>query len=260
MSRNKTTVIVGAILMIALGVTLVARAAVDSGIAGWWLFNEASGITANDSSGSANDLHGTLVSTALFTTDAQRGNVLFVNGASGEVDFPLSTELQPAVGTVSVWVKPSVARLADIVRKPTDLLLRTNRTGNFYAYGLRVTSKGSPLAIIANDDPKTSARQPQIVVQGPANLVKVGQWTHLVMRWDGAAVSLFANGKAAGFARYIANPTLGLSYHGTAPMKVGAALWDFNNGYLEYSGMVSDLRIYSRALTETEIRSIFNGQ
>jgi len=258
MSRSKSTIIAGAILTVALGVTLAARAAVDSGIAGWWLFNESSGITAHDSSDAGND--GTLLSTALFTSDAERGNVLFVNGTSGEVDFPPSNELEPAVGTVSVWVKPAAAQLADIVRKPTDLLLRVNRPGNFYAYGLRVTSKGSPVAIIANDDPKTSARQPQLVVQGSANLVKVGKWTHLVMRWNGTALNLFANGKAAGSVRYKANPTLGLSYHGNAHMKVGSALWDSHDGYLEYFGMVSDLRIYSRALTDTEIRSIYNGQ
>ena len=258
MNRNKAARVTGgAILLVALVVTLAARATVVSGIVGWWLFNDGYGITALDSSGQGNN--GTLVSTAFFTTDPQRGNVLNVNGAPGEVDFPFSTSLQPATGTVMVWVKPTLAQTADLVRQTTDLLVRSNQGGTFYAYCLRVNKNGSPVAIIANDDPKTNGKYPQIVVTGPSR-VKLNQWTHLAMRWDGSTLSLFLNGKLAGSSPYSAVPNLGLSYHGTAPLKVAAAIWDFNNGYLEYQGLLSDLRIYSRALGDTEIYNVSAGQ
>ena len=258
MNRTKAALVTGgAILLIALVVTLAARATVVSGIVGWWLFNDGSGITALDSSGLENN--GTLVSTTFFTTDPQRGNVLNVNGAPGEVDFRFSPSLEPATGTVMVWVKPTLAQTADIVQQTTDFLVRANRGGTFYAYCLRVNKNGSPVAIIANDDPKTNGNYPQIVVQGPS-LVKLNRWTHLAMRWDGSTLSLFINGKFAGSSPYSPTPNTGLSYHGTAPLKVAAAIWDFNNGYLEYQGLLSDLRIYSRALGDTEIYNVSVGK
>jgi hypothetical protein len=259
MGKRTNYAIVGAILTVIFGVTLIARAAVTDGIAGWWLFNESyPGVVAQDSSGGGNN--GTLISTAYFTNDAERGNVLFVDGASGEVEIPFSSRLEPKEGTISVWVKPTNYGLADIVRQPTDLLITCGRPGTLYAYGLRIDKKGAPVAILANDDPKTCNRKPQTVLTGPARTVKPGQWTHLVMRWDGSTLSLFANGKSAGSTAYNANPDLGLSYHGTDNLKVAAALWDMNDGYLEYFGSISDLRIFSRALTDSEVQDIFNGQ
>ncbi len=257
MNRRKAALVIGGmILLVALAVTLAAQATVVSGIAGRWLFNDGSGITALDSSGLGNN--GTLQGSAFFTTDPQRGAVLEVYGPSGEVDFPFTTTLEPAIGTITVWVKPTLAQTADIVRQTTDLLVRSNQPGTFYAYALRVTSKGNAVAIIANDDPKTNGKYPQIVVQGPSK-VKLNQWTHLAMRWDGSTLSLFINGKFAGSSPYSAVPNLGLSYHGTAPVKVGAAIWDFGNGYLEFGGRLSDLRMYSRALGDTEISNVYAG-
>ncbi len=256
MNRRKA-VLVGVVLLVALGVTLAARATVVSGIVGWWLFNDGYGITAHDSSGLGNN--GTLVSTTFFTTDPQRGNVLNVNGAPGEVDFPFSTSLEPATGTVMVWVKPTLAQTADVVQLTTDLLVSNNRGGPFYAYCLRVNKNGAPVAIIANNDPKTNGNYPQIVVQGSSQ-AKLNRWTHLAMRWDGSTLSLFINGKFAGSAAYTPTPGTGLSYHGTAPLKVAAAIWDFGNGYLEYQGLLSDLRIYSRALGDTEIYNVSVGK
>jgi hypothetical protein len=121
-------------------VKLSASGKVPPGLVGWWLLNEAQGITANDSSGHGSN--GTLEGAALFATDPQRGNALLINGISGEVDFPFNNILDPAEGTISVWVKPTLAQTGDIVRQTTDLLVRANRSGTFYAYCLRITDKG----------------------------------------------------------------------------------------------------------------------
>src|SRR5713226_7394301 len=137
MNRKKALLVVGGVILLtALGVTLAAQATVTSGIVGWWLFNDGSGITALDSSGQGNN--GTLQGSAFFTTDPQRGDVLNVYGPSGEVDVPFSTSLEPAIGTVMVWVQPTLAQTADIVWHTTDLLVRSNVSGTYYAYGLRV--------------------------------------------------------------------------------------------------------------------------
>jgi hypothetical protein len=253
--RRKFAIWLGAGLVTALAVAFSVQAAITSGLAGRWIFDDGSGITANDSSGFGNN--GTLAGSAMFiTNDPDRGSVLNIYDFSGEVDFPYTPALEPATGTISIWVKPTVAQLADVVHVNTDLLIRCNMSGNFYAYNLRLDNKGRPYAIIANDSPKTCSRSPQITIFGSPNQVPLNQWTHLAMRWDGSTLSLFANGKRVGATRYDGNPTEGLSYHGTYPVKVAAAMWDQTNGFLEYTGAVSDFRIYSRALSDSEISDI----
>jgi hypothetical protein len=247
-------------VVIAMAATLGMQAAatITTDIVGWWPFNEESGLTAYDASqpygGGSNN--GTLRGAASFATDSKRGNVLNIYGVSGQVEFPFTTDLQPATGTVAIWVKPTVAQLADVIRQNTDMLVRCNKVGTFYAYGLRVDARGTPIAMIANDNPKSCAKSPQILASGSSNQVKSNQWTHLAMTWDGRSLLIYVNGRKVGSAAYSPNPNTGLSFHGTMPLRIAAAIWDFDNGYLEYSGQLDDLRIYARALSASEIYSI----
>jgi len=229
----------------------------SSGPAGWWLFNESSGITAKDSSGNHDD--GMLQGAAFFANDPQRGNVLSINGVSGEVDIPFSQNLEPAVGTVSVWVKPNRAQDGNIIRQATDMLLRSNRSGAFDAYSLSITDEGRAIAAVANDNPNASSPNPRIVLASSEHTVDLNEWTQLVMSWDGSNLSLYANGEKIGSTPYNPNPATGLSYHGTAPLKVAASSCDGTDDRREYGGELSDLRIYSRPLTDSEIQQLYAG-
>jgi Concanavalin A-like lectin/glucanases superfamily len=246
----------GLIAATIVGGTVVAHATITSGLTARWKFTDGYGITAPDSSGLGNT--GLLTGAAYFVNDPVKGQVLNINGISGEMDVPYSTSVAPASGTISVWVKPTQSQISDVIRMDTDMLVACNRSGNFYAYDLRIDTKGTPIAIIANDDPKTCARSPQVVLSGSANQVKLNQWTHLAMSWGGGTLTIYANGKQVGSTTFTPDAT-GLSYHGGYPLKAAAAIWDFGTGYLEYVGQLSDARIYSRALTSTEISQIANA-
>ena len=255
MNRRKYLLGGGTALAIA-AIALVAQAAIISnGLVGRWMFNEPSGITAYDSSGFSDN--GMLSGASLFTSDSQRGQVLSISGISGVVGIPYNARLEPSRGTISVWVKPNLASWGDIVQHSTDLLLRCPTPYGGAAYDIRVSSTGSPMAIFANDDPKTCSKSPQIVLNGPSNIVQLNKWTHLVARWDGVGtLSLFANGKQVDKASYNPNPTSGLSYHGNSGVFVGTQ----PGGTLSFSGSISDLRIYSRALSDAEITGIYVNQ
>jgi hypothetical protein len=196
---------------------------------------------------------------ALFTPDPQRGQALAISGISGIIDIPYNSRLEPAQGTISVWVKPNMSSWADIVQHQTGSLLRCSAMVQYggAAYDIWISSSGAPMAIFANDDPKTCVKSPQNVLTGPANTVQVNKWTHLVARWDGVGtLSLFANGKQVSKMSYTPNPTRGLSYSGNSGVYVGT----IPGGTFSFSGSVSDLRIYSRALSDTEISNIYLNQ
>ena len=256
MNRTRTTKIAGGILGAIAAFALVAQAAIiTDGLVGRWIFNEASGITAYDSSSSGNN--GMLSGATLFTSDSQRGQVLAISGISGLVDVPYNGVLEPFRGTISVWVKPNLAQWGDVVQHPTNALLRCPSQFGGSAYDIRISNTGAAEAIFANDDPKTCAKAPQNVLSSPANTVPLNKWTHLVATWDGVGtLSLYANGRQVAKAAYAPNPTYGLSYSGKAGVFVGT----LPGGSMSYSGSVSDLRIYSRALSSTEISNIYLKQ
>lgn len=255
--RTKRIRNMGLLTVALVGVAIAAHAAITSGLVSRWQFTDGYGVTAPDSSGLGNT--GLLSGAAYFINDPVRGQVMNVNGVSGEMDVPYSASLTPASGTVSVWVKPTQSQLSDIIRMDTDLLTQCNRGGTFYAYGLRINSKGAPIAMLANDNPKTCGRMTQVVLTGSANQVKPNQWTHLAMTWGSGTLTVYANGKQVGSTSYVPDAT-GISYHGQNPLKAAAAIWDFGSGYLEYVGQLSDVRVYERALTSTEIADIAAGQ
>ena len=173
------------------------------------------------------------------------------------VGIPYNQQLEPAQGTVSVWVKPTLASWGIVVQHQTDKLLRCPTQYGGAAYDIRISSTGVPIADFANDDPKTCSKSPQTMLAGPANAAPLNKWTNLVARWDGiGTLSLFANGKLVAKSSYNPNPTYGLSYHGNAPVVIGTQ----PGGNQSYYGFVSDLRVYSRALSDTEISNIYLNQ
>ena len=240
--------IIAFVLAFAAG-GLKAADLVVSGLVGLWELNDGSGVLAADSSGLGDN--GYLVGSAYFANDPQMGQVLEIAGPSGAMIVPHSPTLEPAKGTIMIWVKPSRTQVSEIVSKNTSRLVRRGQDYGAYAYDLRITKAGAPVAIITNDDP--AAEYPWTYLEGPKGKVKKNHWTHLAMRWDGNNLSIFVNGQQVASKPYVPVPGAGLSYFGNNDLKLGAAIWDFGDGWLEYSGDLSDFRFYGRALTDAEI-------
>jgi hypothetical protein len=246
------------IQVLAVGIALLLAGAAWAlegldGMVGFWKFEDGVGVVATDSSGLGNN--GLLVGSASFTSDPEMGGVLQINDFAGEMRVPHNANLEPEVGTLMVWVKPTKGQVSDIVSKNTTTLIRQGKTYGAYAYLLRITNHGSAVAIITNDDP--AAEYPWTYLEGPRGRIKRGQWTHLAARWNGSTLSLFMDGKLVVTKPYTPVPGSGLSYAGNTELKVGAAIWDFGDGWLEFSGQLSDLRLYGRDLSESEIAAVY---
>ena len=86
---------------------------------------------------------------------------------------------------------------------------------------------------------------PGLVFGGPA--VTVGQWTHLVLTYDGTNAILYANGVAAitypNVPQYLAN-------NGSSDMLLGEGP---NTGQIPFDGYVSQVAIYNYALSYTQV-------
>lgn len=178
-------------------------------------------------------------------------------GPSGTITVPHAADLQPVAGTVHAWVMLSELQNADLIRKTTDLMVRSGIAGGFLVYGLRITSAGEGVACIANDDPSSVSFW--TCVRSPRGLVQANRLTLLSMRWDGSLLSLFIDGRLAAAMAYNPVPGTGLSYGGTAPVRIGvASFWGGSIGWnTEFLGKMSKIAIYGRPQSDSEIHAEF---
>ena len=231
------------ILMIPLlGLSLVSTCkGVDNRLAAYWSFDEGSGTTASDSSGNGNT--GTLHGGATWT-DGKSAKALDFNGVDGYVQIPQSSSLDvTAQVTVETWVY--LRAYVDSTGMNSHLVSRSD-------------SSGGPLYVLAtfangkiNYDAGPFSGYHSSVATLPLN-----SWTHLAMTYNGASVCLYINGVLdSNYAQSGSIPTtsnwLAIGCKPTAPSG-GPGTYAYTNGTID------EVRIYNRALTQQEIRTVMD--
>jgi glucose/arabinose dehydrogenase/chitodextrinase len=213
--------------------TTAAAPATPPGLVGAWGFTEGAGTTTADSSGNGNA--GTLVGPS-WTTSGRFGNGLSFNGTNSVVRVADSASLDLTTGmTLSAWIRPTATQSGwkTILQHETD------------AYFLNASNSDGPLRPSGGG---TLGGDTQYLSGPTAN--PVNDWTDVAFTYDGATLRLYINGtqvasRAAGGAIQTTNN----------PLWIGG-----NSPYGEYfTGLIDEVRIYNRALTQTEIQADMNA-
>jgi hypothetical protein len=212
----------------ALASATTQAPAPGGGLVAAYSFDEGGGTTVADASGNGNA--GTIGS-ATWTTAGKNGGALAFNGTSARVrvnDAP-SLDLSTAM-TLAAWVRPSnvSGSWRDVIFKGDDMyyLEATSPPGRPAMGG---TFSGGPL-------------------YGPSSL-PVNTWTHLAASYDGATLRLYVNGLAV--ASRVRTGPIATS---NLALEIGG---DSIYGQF-FAGTIDDVRIYSRALSASEIQSAMN--
>jgi hypothetical protein len=195
-------------------------------------FNEGSGNTAADATGNSNT--GTIFG-ATWTPSGRYGNALSFNGSSSRVDIIDSNSVDLTSGmTLEAWVYP------------------TSLSG-WRTVVLKEISGGLSYALYAHDNAPQPAAYintggSDLPVAGTAS-IPINTWTHLAATYDGTSFSLFVNGSNVG-----TSTSIGAIRTSTSPLRIGGnAIWG------EYfSGRIDEVRIYNRALSQSEIQTDMN--
>ena len=207
---------------------IVANAPTGGPIASY-SFDEGSGTTVTDRSG--NNLTGTIVG-ATWTT-GRYGSALSFDGTSARVTVPDGAPLDfTEAMTLEAWVFPTATPNGwrSILHKDVD------------RYYLFASSN-------VQDRPATGGTfgTTNQNVFGSATLA-VNAWTHLAATYDRTMIRLFVNGvQVASGAQTSAIST------SNGVLTIGA---DFYGEY--FQGLIDEVRIYNRALGQTEIQSDMN--
>lgn len=207
-------------------------------LVGYWRFNETGGTQASDSSMYGN--HGTLVNGPAWTGDGK----LSFDGINDYVEVPHSPSLDVSNQiTLSAWIllnaraiewpkiviKPHVQ---DQTVDPWELYcLDLGETGEFARFSISSGVAGSWAGV--QDD----------------SVLSLATWYHIVGTYDGSLMSLYVDGQLA--ATQPASIQIGQN---NMPLSIGGRL-----GINSFNGVIDEVRVYNRALTETEIQNLYQS-
>ncbi len=221
-------VFVAAAALVVGAVAADSAAPAPSGLVAAYNFDEASGTTVIDSSGNNNT--GT-ISGATRTTSGKYGRALTFNGTNNYVSVPDSASLHLTTGmTLEAWV---------------------NMTGgqSWRSVVFKERSGGMTYALYATNGSNRPTGQIYAGAEQSATgtaAVPTSTWTHLATTYDGATQKLFVNG-----AQVASRAQTGSIIASTGALKIGGnAIWSE-----WFKGTIDDVRVYSRALSATEIQT-----
>jgi hypothetical protein len=197
---------------------------------------------ALDASGNGNHPYSV---TAELTEDrfGQPNSAYRFNGGGNWIKIPDSPSLRVSDGlTISAWVNPDITDIGYVVMKLDSFCGGGNYDIDLYPGTLRAHLQTR--VAYPDCDSGTSAGGAT-----GATSVSVGVWHHIAVTWDkqSGGVILYLNGSVDGTGSY-------------NPPQFNHTPGDLNIGYYYstygYTGVIDDVRIYIRALTQQQIQHV----
>ncbi|MHC4118540.1 MAG: LamG domain-containing protein [Planctomycetota bacterium] len=222
----------------------------DPDLIGWWKLDEGYGAVTVDWSGYAN--HGTIENTdgglgdggSVWNTDPERGIVLSFNGDNSNGAY-VSAGGIPAMSltndfTWTFWTKQHPNQGTDIPGEGNNLIL-----GNRYSH-----TGDDPLEFVKFTPGRFEFynNDPDYFMTVDYEDVPSGVWVHHAGVKDGATLTYYRNGVESGTSTITKTIQANPFYMGGDP--AGGGRWQ---------GWLSDVRIYDKALTATEVKLVMRG-
>ena len=214
----------------AIRIVPASAVSTNSSLVAAYGFNEGTGTRASDSSGKGNN---GVVSGATWATAGRFGKALSFNGVNSWVTVNDSTSLDLTTSmTLEAWVYPTAAQLgwANVIMKEQSgasvYYLASNSDSNVPAGGVYVG--GAERSLLGK------------------SALPINTWTHVATTYDGATQKFYMNGVLVS-----SRTQTGAIQTSTGALRIGG-----NSIWGEYfKGLIDDVRIYSRAMTNSEIQA-----
>lgn len=211
----------------------VKTASAEQGLVAYYPFEG----NANDASKSQN--HGIVYGAYLGLDSMNRSdNAYEFNGKGSHILVPQhpSLDMQEAL-TITAWIKPVSTAGQYIVHKRATAGGGGPYSLDIYSGTIRVLLYG-----VNNSFLDLEGTRP----------IRKGVWQHIAMTYDGKITKLYYNGQVDGSAA-----TKGLIDTSSKGLEIGTYLWGQPTPY--YEGTIDNVRIYNRALDESEIVSLYQN-
>lgn len=209
-----------------------------NGLVAAFSFSEGSGTVLGDNSG--NGSTGT-ISNANWTTNGKFGSALNFNGSSSMVTIADANHFDLTNGmTIEAWVRPtSINGWETVVLKESS---------DDLAYALYADNNGNDAGQPRR--PNVSIRQGDTTyMANGSSQLPINTWTHLAATYDGSVLREYVNGALSGST----------TQSGSINTSSGALRIGGNTIWNEwFNGRIDEVRIYNRALGQSEIQTDMN--
>ena len=176
---------------------------------------------------SGNKNSGSLVNSPTYTTN--NGGALVFNGSNNYINFTNSS----SVNTINIWLNPYIIGNYPIIYTGNDVFNTTQWSWCIYAFGDALYFRGN-----------SSGGSPLVITPLPTN--KWNNWT-MIRNDSSNHCVLYNNGIYYGFS---VDSTLVNDYSG---LRIGKA------GSNYFSGSISQISMYNKALTASEVLQNYNA-
>ena len=214
----------GLLSLLVFSSTPVVMAQVDSSLVGWWKFDETSGTTARDASGQGPDIE--MVNTTW--EEGMIGGAVHFHGEGYGSDTSFSFS-ENAI-TLSTWVWHDTFASGQVERYvtmgPEAAVIRRNSDDRLHFYA---TIGGGFSHIYVPD------------------VLTEGEWRFVTGTWDGDTQRLYLDGQEIASLTPSGTLTAGSMVRLSSP----------DGEYL--NGLLDDVRIYSRALSQAEVLTLMDA-
>ena len=210
-----------------------ARIVTDSGLVGYWKFDEGSGNIAHDSSGNGND--GTVVG-ASWTSGVSSGALKF-DGIDNYVGVPSLPSVCVTGNQISVqlWIKPAVT--LDASTPITNILDK----GDEYGFQMDQYSSGRIWFFVWLQG------APWQGIQTATSRWEADSWYLLTGTYDGSSLKMYVNGVLEN-SRLLSSDLSTSGY----PLAIGSYCLGSKNFF---NGVIDEVKIYNYARTAEEIQA-----
>ena len=199
----------------------------------WWTFDETSGTTAADIIGGHDGIHYNNPSPAV----GMVAGALSFDGVNDYVEATVGASHDYTNLTIDAWIKPNTVSSDMVIVDYGNSLYGLSLEGDELRFYTQVdTLSYAPISTNAN--------------------IQAGVWSHVAVTADTASGSFrwYVNGNLVDVLPiYNANSSY---YYSTSKWEIGSL--NSGTGY-QFDGLIDELEIFERALSEAEIQGLFNA-
>lgn len=222
----------------------------DTSLALHLKLDETSGTVSADSSVYGND--GTLnnFSVPAWSSNGTLDGALLFDGTDDVIVVPdaNSLDINNAV-TVAAWINTTCSPDFADSNRECRILQKGSGTTDSSSFALDIDDDTVGYEALHFCVNYGGIDDPQCIYTNSGTVVNDGTWHHVAASWDGTELSLYVDGQLDNTASYSAGSVAANS----DPITIGGR--NDGNGD-DYSGLMDDVRIYTRALSANEIASM----
>jgi hypothetical protein len=231
-----------------------------NGLVGWWPFNG----DANDESGNNNNgtVNGATLTTDRFGNSNSSYNFNVNNwtwGANGDfIYIPYNPSFNFTEFTVSAWVNRA-SDGATISPQGLSVIRRfeygySNPNGESWTLDIAHGTSAEGAIVYGAVIEQSTSPAPNSYCS-TTQTIPVNQWSHLMMTYSQSTLKIYIDGILVCTTN---DPSIVINTIGNSGISIGLSL-QANGHWGPFDGKIDDIGIWNRALSETEIATLYNG-